>query len=152
MLLQTCVLQLSASSPQQRRLPPYRRSGLPDGAGGLSPPSRSARSVALCRAGRLLSAAALGRAQPSPPPERAARARRHPRWAGAAVRRRGVGRRSREACFYTGVAGGAGRAEVRAGEGKRSDWTREAAGSAVRRRPWRRARPGPALIGEVGRA
>ena len=68
------------------------------------------------------------------------------------MRRRGVGRRSREACFYTGVAGGAGPAEVRAGEGKRSDWTREAAGSAVRRRPWRRARPGPALIGEVGRA
>lgn len=58
------------------------------------------------------------------------------------MRRRGVGRRSREACFYTGVAGGAGPAEVRAGEGKRSDWTREAAGSAVRRRPWRRARPG----------
>lgn len=73
------------------------------------------------------------------------------------MRRRGVGRRSREACFYTGVAGGAGRAEVRAGEGKRSDSTREAAGSAVRRGAAQAvapgpARPGPALIGEVGRA
>lgn len=43
----------------------------------------------------------------------------------------------------TGSPGGAGRAEVSAGEGKRSDSTREAAGGAVGRGLWHRAGPGP---------
>lgn len=68
------------------------------------------------------------------------------------MRRRGVGRRSREACFYTGVAGGAGRAEVRAGEGKRSDSTREAAGSVVRRGAAQAVAPGPARPGSDWRS
>lgn len=68
------------------------------------------------------------------------------------MRRRGVGRRSREACFYTGVAGGAGPAEVRAGEGKRSDSTREAAGSVVRRGAAQAVAPGPARPGSDWRS
>lgn len=97
-------------------------------------------------------AAARRRARPAAPPEIAARARRRPRGGRERLlRRRGAGRRSREARFY-GVAGGRGpgRGERGRGEAKRHDSTREAAGAAVGRGPRHRAGSGPCWRRGVG--